>query len=201
MLASLLLLLGTLTLGATAAPADVTLVAPFFNPISTALPATILGVDALGRTTYALNQDAMLGTETIAEITGILVEASDYVSYTIGASASDLRITVAFECALQRGAAVCTGLDESSHVATVTAEVETFVVDVLATTTAPLASTPSGPHASATPTSTPGSISPASTAAAAPQSSSSDTKPSASRKVRVPMLGGVVALVLGCYLG
>ncbi|KAJ7183684.1 hypothetical protein C8R46DRAFT_1209835 [Mycena filopes] len=105
-LGTLLTTLGSLQASAAPAPALVTVAAPFFNPISAtdALPATILGVDAAGRTTYALNQDEVQDNisykTTLAKITGTLVAAADYASYTIAADVPGLAITLGFDCSV-----------------------------------------------------------------------------------------------------
>ncbi|KAJ7155114.1 hypothetical protein C8R46DRAFT_1296348 [Mycena filopes] len=130
-LTTLVICLGSL---ASAAPTEATLTLPFFNPETAALPATILGVDAQGRTTYALNQDEMQGSSTLAKVTGTLVAAADYASYTLSADVPGIEIEFGFDCALNSGAAVCTGLDESSVAATTTASsLQPIVIDVLAT--------------------------------------------------------------------
>ncbi|KAJ7155113.1 hypothetical protein C8R46DRAFT_1117017 [Mycena filopes] len=135
---------------ASAAPTEATLTLPFFNAESTALPATILGVDAQGRTTYALNQDEMQGSSTLAKITGTLVAGADYASYTLSADVPGIEVEFGFDCSLGNGAAVCTGLDESSAAATITASsLQPFIIDVLAT------ATPSGKPSSAGPLTVP----------------------------------------------
>ncbi|KAJ7042146.1 hypothetical protein C8F04DRAFT_1252130 [Mycena alexandri] len=176
----------TLASLASAAPTEVTLlVPPFFIPETAPFTATILGVDAQGRTTYALNQDEMQGGSTVAPITGIIVAAADYASYTVAAEVPGLAITLGFDCALQRGDAVCTGLDESSKPATATiSSLQPFVVDVIAT------ATPS--------TTLSGSATPSATPSARPQATG---KPSSSGTLSAPIFGALMGLVLGLVLG
>ncbi|KAJ7149936.1 hypothetical protein C8R46DRAFT_1230081 [Mycena filopes] len=78
------------------ATAKATLVAPFLDPMPTALFADVLGVDVLGRTTYALHQDALTvpGGSAVAAFTGKWVEGADHVAYTLAADAT----TVGFDC-------------------------------------------------------------------------------------------------------
>ncbi|KAJ7028280.1 hypothetical protein C8F04DRAFT_1291525 [Mycena alexandri] len=154
----------TLSSLASAAPTEVTLlVPPFFNSEPAPLTATVLGVDAQGRTTYALNQDEMQGSSTLAPVTGgsffdysffsttdyatpkgTMVAAADYASYTLAADVPGIAITIGFDCALQNGNAVCTGLDESSKPATATiSSLQPLVVDVIATATPQVAGKPS----------------------------------------------------------
>ncbi|KAJ7773004.1 hypothetical protein DFH07DRAFT_802204 [Mycena maculata] len=125
----------------TAAPAAVTAVVPsglfdIFDPVSTTLPAEILGVDSQGHTTYAvdLDQTEINGPSTFAFITGridplhdsklihpivslttislgTLVEGSDYVSYTVSATSNVVpgegNFIGGIQCDLQSGTAVC----------------------------------------------------------------------------------------------
>ncbi|KAJ7030248.1 hypothetical protein C8F04DRAFT_735001 [Mycena alexandri] len=135
----------TLASLASAAPTEVTLlVPPFFNSEPAPLTATVLGVDAQGRTTYALNQDEMQGSSTLAPVTGTMVAAADYASYTLAADVPGIAITIGFDCALQNGNAFCTGLDESSKPATATiSSLQPLVVDVIATATPQAAGKPS----------------------------------------------------------
>ncbi|KAJ7809212.1 hypothetical protein B0H14DRAFT_3151702 [Mycena olivaceomarginata] len=69
-------------------PAILTLsVPPVFNPESSPLPAVVLGVDSQGRTTYAIEQDAVDGSKTIP-LTATMVQGADHAGYTFSASAA-----------------------------------------------------------------------------------------------------------------
>ncbi|KAJ7155264.1 hypothetical protein C8R46DRAFT_1356485 [Mycena filopes] len=128
------LVLATLAIGfgnlASAAPAEVTLALPLFQ-VATTEPATILGVDAQGRTTYALNQDATVDS-SVFKVTGTLVAAADYAAYTLSADVPKF-VHAELGCGIKNGVAVCTGLGDPTPF-TVTS-LQPFVVDVLATAT------------------------------------------------------------------
>ncbi|KAF7337900.1 hypothetical protein MVEN_02013100 [Mycena venus] len=116
------------------APAVTTLpVIPIFNPQSSAYPAVVLGVDSQGRTTYAIEQDEREPSTTIP-LTATLVEGADYASYTFSASIPGLQVAAGFECNLNGGQAVCSGIDSNSKIATATfSSLDSFVVDILST--------------------------------------------------------------------
>ncbi|KAJ7097164.1 hypothetical protein B0H15DRAFT_825044 [Mycena belliarum] len=118
--------------GAVPAPALLTLAVPFGNNDSETLTAHVIGVDsAATRTTYALQQNAMDGTSVLASATGTLVEGADYASYTYAISASGLNIAFGFDCALKSGNAICSDKQATATVALST--VQSWVLDVVAT--------------------------------------------------------------------
>ncbi|KAJ7729275.1 hypothetical protein B0H14DRAFT_3000095 [Mycena olivaceomarginata] len=108
-------------------PAVTTLsVPPLFLPLSSALPAVVLGVDSQGRTTYAIEQDLVEGTTKTTPLTGTLVQGADHAGYTFSASADGLQV--------EAGNAICSGLDENSKLATATlSSLEPFAIDVVST--------------------------------------------------------------------
>ncbi|KAF7365757.1 hypothetical protein MVEN_00449500 [Mycena venus] len=162
-----------------ASPAIVTLNVPVVGGgDSSAIPAAILGVDSQGRTTYALNENEMQGSSTIALATATLVEGSDYFSYTLS-SPPPLEVVIGFDCPLKDGGAVCTGVDDNSQAITSTLSLEPLVLDITSTAGGG-ASAGSGASASKTPT--PGGS--ASTSAPTSQPS----KPSSSRRVSASFL-------------
>ncbi|KAJ6531578.1 hypothetical protein DFH09DRAFT_1370407 [Mycena vulgaris] len=132
--------LATQFAAAAPAPELVTVTLPFGDAETAAMTASIVGVDSQGRTTYAIQQPEMQGTSTLASATGTLVEASDYMSYTYALDGQGIAITIGADCALKDGTAICTGLDESSHVATATiSSLAAWVLDV------PPTGSPGGP--------------------------------------------------------
>ncbi|KAJ7769761.1 hypothetical protein B0H14DRAFT_3164942 [Mycena olivaceomarginata] len=148
-LLSLALALSSFTQDVAAIPAPVPAVTtlsvpPLFLPLSSALPAVILGVDSQGRTTYAIEQDAVEGTKT-TPLTG-----ADYAGYTFSASADGFDIEVDFECDLKGVQAICSGPDSNSQVATATlSSLDPFIIDVVSTVA------PSGASATGNPSSSP----------------------------------------------
>ncbi|KAJ7685662.1 hypothetical protein DFH06DRAFT_1463648 [Mycena polygramma] len=120
----------------TALPATLTLsVPPLFNPISTALPAVVLGVDAQRRTTYAVEQDQVEASTTIP-ITGTLVQGADHASYTFSFTTAGETVIAGFDCGLQGENAICSDIDtrSNSQVATATISgLQPFVIDVVST--------------------------------------------------------------------
>ncbi|KAJ6548745.1 hypothetical protein B0H19DRAFT_1379083 [Mycena capillaripes] len=83
-----------------ASPAKVTLNVPIIGGgDSSAISAAILGVDSQGRTIYALNEDEMQGSSTLALATATLIKGSDYYSYTLS-SPQPLEIEIGFDCHL-----------------------------------------------------------------------------------------------------
>ncbi|KAJ7772997.1 hypothetical protein DFH07DRAFT_149314 [Mycena maculata] len=129
----------------TAAPAQVTVLG-LFNPVSTAVPATILGVDSQGHTTYVIEQDEMRGSSIIAQATETVVEGegSDYMSLTLS-SPPPLQIELGFECSLEGANAICSQAVSGSQEFTTTIATSFFqqiVVDVTSTPTPTPTSTP-----------------------------------------------------------
>ncbi|KAJ7367454.1 hypothetical protein DFH08DRAFT_828565 [Mycena albidolilacea] len=153
-LLSLALALSSFTQDVAAIPAPVPAVTtlsvpPLFLPLSSALPAVVLGVDSQGRTTYAIEQDAVEGTKT-TPLTATLVEGADYAGYTFSASAAGFDIELDFECDLKGGQAICSGLDSNSQVATATlSSLDPFIIDIVSTVA------PSGASATGNPSSSP----------------------------------------------
>ncbi|KAJ7461648.1 hypothetical protein FB451DRAFT_486494 [Mycena latifolia] len=100
----------------------------------TTFSASIIGVDnSKARTTYALAQNEMQGSSTLALGTATLVEASDYVSYTYGLDGEGIEVTIGFDFTIEGGNAIATGLDESSRPFTTsvpTASLGALVVDL-----------------------------------------------------------------------
>ncbi|KAJ7090090.1 hypothetical protein C8R44DRAFT_892005 [Mycena epipterygia] len=125
------------------APLFITVTAPFPPPDNDTLPisASIVGVDAQGHTTYALQQPELQGTSTLASATGTLVEGSDYVSYTYALDGEGIEITIGLDFSISNGQGIATGLDESSHAATATiSSLAAWVLDV------PPTGSPGGPQ-------------------------------------------------------
>ncbi|KAJ6531158.1 hypothetical protein B0H19DRAFT_1082122 [Mycena capillaripes] len=117
-----------------ALPAVVTLsVPPFFNPVSSPLPAVVLGVDSQGRTTYAVEQDQVEGTST-TPLTATLVEGADHASYTFSFTTAHETILAGFDCDLKNGNAICSDVDSASQLETATiSTLAPFVIDVVST--------------------------------------------------------------------
>ncbi|KAF7345344.1 hypothetical protein MSAN_01911400 [Mycena sanguinolenta] len=162
-------------------------VPPVFNADSTTLPAVILGVDSEGRTTYAVEQDLIETGSTTIPLTATLVEAADYASYTFSVSTEGLNLVVGFDCDLENDNAICSGLDDSSQLATATlSSLEPFIIEVVSTA------------AGVSPTSPPSTSSPQETnksQSSAPPSQSS-TKPNSSSRSFGSISGALVCLVL-----
>ncbi|KAJ6490716.1 hypothetical protein C8R47DRAFT_1214994 [Mycena vitilis] len=158
-------------------PATLTLsVPPFFNPISTALPAVVLGVDSQGRTTYAVEQDQVEASTTIP-ITGTLVQGADHASYTFSFTKSGETVIAGFDCGLQGGNAICSDIDTRSNSQVETATISglvPFVIDVVST------AAPSG--------------STASSGSAAPSGS-----PNSARGISASVSGALVGVALAAY--
>ncbi|KAJ7633105.1 hypothetical protein FB45DRAFT_1027212 [Roridomyces roridus] len=167
----------TKLVAAAPAPELVTVTVPqFFNAESTALQAAVVGVDSNGHTTYALKQDEMEGSSTAAFITGTLVAGGDpaVADYTLSFTSQGLTLVAGFDCNLQSGGAVCTGVDDSAKgPQTATLSVTQLVLDV------------PGPSASASATPASGSTSPANGSSSQPTGSApaqpTESKPSSAQ--------------------
>ncbi|KAJ6578495.1 hypothetical protein B0H19DRAFT_580011 [Mycena capillaripes] len=158
-----------------ASPAKVTLNVPVIGGgDSSAIPAAILGVDSQGRTTYALNEDEMQGSSTLALATATLIEGSDYFSYTLS-SPQPLEIEIGFDCPLKDGSAICTGVDDNSQAITTTISLEPLILDITSTAG-------SGASASQSITPAPGGSAPTS-APTSDSTSQPSSKPSSSQRV------------------
>ncbi|KAJ7486457.1 hypothetical protein FB451DRAFT_1167892 [Mycena latifolia] len=97
-------------------PELVTVGAPFGDDSTTVLTAHVLGVDSNGRTTYALEQNAMQGSSVLASATGTLVEGSDHVSYTYALDGAGFAITLGVDCDLKDGNAICSDGTETATI-------------------------------------------------------------------------------------
>ncbi|KAJ7143079.1 hypothetical protein C8R43DRAFT_1130874 [Mycena crocata] len=170
-----------------AAPALVTVLAPFGTADSEPLTGAILGVDSKGRTTYALDQNEMIGSSTAALITGTLVEGSDYFSYMFShTSASNTFIFGPLDCAIQGNDAVCTAVDSDSQPITTTlASLAPLVIDVTST------AAPGGSAPTSQPTPPP--------SGSAPGPEASD-KPSSSQRISASVLGVFMSVALAYQL-
>ncbi|KAJ7875629.1 hypothetical protein B0H13DRAFT_2348083 [Mycena leptocephala] len=104
------------TLAAVAQCATATLVTlpdPIGFDTAHTVAATIAGVDAQGRTTYAF-----VGTDAVQKETLTLVSASDYYSFTDEVNNQGATIAIGGECGLQGTNALCTILGDSTEVVT-----------------------------------------------------------------------------------
>ncbi|KAJ7656383.1 hypothetical protein DFH06DRAFT_1411112 [Mycena polygramma] len=92
-----------------ASPALITLAnPPFLFPLNTdARSAAILGVDAQGRTTYAIDEYAE-GGGTREVLTATLVQGADSATFTIGGA-----LAIGYDCDFSGGSAVCVEVDDS----------------------------------------------------------------------------------------
>ncbi|KAJ7055616.1 hypothetical protein C8F01DRAFT_454690 [Mycena amicta] len=125
-------------------PVLVTVLAPL--PETTINSAHILGVDAAGHTTYAIDQPLVQdSTLTLAVFTATLVAGSDYASETISASYSQSGFAIGLQdqtfCTVSAGNLVCEDTGEDGKVATITTDAAqtsllTMVLDVAPTSTA-----------------------------------------------------------------
>ncbi|KAJ6513522.1 hypothetical protein DFH09DRAFT_1288257 [Mycena vulgaris] len=181
---------------AVAAPALVTVVAPFGGDSTTVLSAEVLGVDSDGRTTYALAQNAMQGSSVLVSATGTLVEGSDHVSYTYALAGDGLTINVGADCALTGGNALCGVAGQTVTVSSL----GSWVLDV-ASTASPSASTASPSGSSASPsgskTSPSGSSStPTAGASSSAPTSAPTTQPNSSRRTSTSLLGVLAGMSL-----
>ncbi|KAJ7633108.1 hypothetical protein FB45DRAFT_1148581 [Roridomyces roridus] len=119
-------------------------VPPFFDPQSTALQAAVVGVDSQGHTTYALKQDEVEGSSTLAFITGTLVAGGDpaVADYTLSFTSQGITALAGFDCGLQSGGIACPGLNDGDSSTAVTQ----LVLDVTGTG-APANATPASGNA------------------------------------------------------
>ncbi|KAJ7486561.1 hypothetical protein FB451DRAFT_1534466 [Mycena latifolia] len=190
---------------ASPAPALITVVAPYGDTVTT-LSAEVLGVDAAGRTTYALPQNEMQGTTVLASATGTLVEGADYISYTYELS-GDVAVTIGAECALTGGNAVCS---DATETATLSGPLGSWVLDVAVTTgagtgtgtatgtgpgTTPTTSTGTG--TGTTPTTSASNKSGASTSGSSTSSPAPSKTSNSSQRAAVSGFTVLLSLVLG----
>ncbi|KAJ7111789.1 hypothetical protein C8R44DRAFT_985279 [Mycena epipterygia] len=170
-----------------ASPALLTVVAPFGGDDPTTLTAAVLGVDSLGRTTYALAQNEMQGDSTLADITATLVEGSDYLSYAFShTSAGETIVIGPVDCALTAGNAVCSDLDDSGKPETATIPLPSmgsWVIDVVST-------------AGATPTASPSKSTPSAAPSGSAPTSSPTSKPNSAHKVSVSLFGALMGVLM-----
>ncbi|KAJ7633106.1 hypothetical protein FB45DRAFT_1003275 [Roridomyces roridus] len=121
-------------------------VPPFFEPesLSTAVQAAVVGVDSEGHTTYALKQDQVESSSTLAFVTGTLVAGGDpaVADYTISFTSQAVTVLAGFDCGLQSDGAVCSGVAAGGQgPQTAALSVTQLVLDVTGTA-APASATP-----------------------------------------------------------
>lgn len=177
----------TLAVFAGSALAQTSLFIPGFDPQP--ISADILGVDAQGRTTWALHQGAMTGTFSEGGIPGTatLVEGANDVSFTY--VPPDGSFTMGRECSLSGNLAICSAT-VSGQAVTETETADRLLVQ--AGTTAP-PSTPTGNAVTTTggpsqPTSTP--TNPAQTSGKTSSAPSSTNSPNSGNNF-TPLLSGL----------
>ncbi|KAJ7175177.1 hypothetical protein C8R43DRAFT_1230632 [Mycena crocata] len=132
----LLVLSAVTTTYVSAAPATpVTVILPFSHPISTQIPAEVLGVDAQGRTTYAVEVDQIDRTTT-KPATATFVEGAGRMGYTVSQTVGSETVVFGIDCELHDGSAICSDVDSKGQVETATfsgANLQTAVLAVTAT--------------------------------------------------------------------
>jgi hypothetical protein len=160
------------------------------------MSAQILGVDAQGRTTYAVYEDEIDGSSTAAVITGkvghnldrilnvaeqwrvgTLVEGSDHAFFTMSHTSASETLILGFDCALSGGNAICSDVDSNSQPVTTTLAVQSIVLDVAETTAPPSTAASTGTTTAPGPT----------------------NKPSSAQKTSVSIFGVVVGLALAAH--
>ncbi|KAJ7633110.1 hypothetical protein FB45DRAFT_866568 [Roridomyces roridus] len=107
---------------------------PFFNvAVPTGIQAAVVGVDSNGHTTYALNEIATVGGSPTPVMAGTLVAGGQ----------PEVADIAGFNCGLQNGQAVCTGVDPiRKEIQTTTLAVTQMVLDVTGKAGAPANATP-----------------------------------------------------------
>ncbi|KAJ7111811.1 hypothetical protein C8R44DRAFT_742179 [Mycena epipterygia] len=179
-----------------ASPALITVVAPFKGDPST-LTAAVLGVDSLGRTTYAIDQNVVTVSLNKHGSLGTLVEGSDYISYAFSRPSASMTIDVGpLECTLSVGNAICTDLDDKTgdgdpHVETTTlSSLGPWVLDLVSTAGTTRTAVPSG---STTTAARSGSSTPSAASSSSAPTSTPTTKANSAQKVSASLSGALNA--------